>query len=76
MSETAIKADRYAKFRKLGQFEEHVVVGGAWRETREERAKVRGHSTLVHCELEAFSYTTARMRFVDDVQLLLKAFIT
>ncbi|KAK9822886.1 hypothetical protein WJX74_001031 [Apatococcus lobatus] len=45
MSEKDIKADRYGKFRKLGQFEEHVVVGGAWRETREERAKAVGAHT-------------------------------
>ena len=40
MTEAEVKADRYAKFRKLGQFEDHVVIGGAWRETREERSKV------------------------------------
>lgn len=41
MSEEEIKLDRYAKFRKLGHFEEFPVLGGLWREARAERAEVR-----------------------------------
>lgn len=41
MSEEEVKLDRYAKFRALGQFEEFLVPGGQWRETRASRAKVR-----------------------------------
>ena len=40
MTEEEIKLDRYAKFRKLGHYEEFPVVGGLWKEAREERAKV------------------------------------
>ena len=40
LTEEEIKLDRYAKFRALGQFEEHLVPGGQWRETRASRAKV------------------------------------
>ena len=39
MSEEEVKLDRYAKFRALGQFEEFLVPGGQWRETRASRAK-------------------------------------
>lgn len=42
MSEEEIKLDRYAKFRKLGQFQEFVVKGGDWRNALAEREKVRG----------------------------------
>ena len=41
MSEEEIKKDRYAKFRKLGQYEEFTVIGGAWREARAEREAAR-----------------------------------
>ena len=40
MSESEIQLDRYAKFRKLGQFREHVVKGGDWRNSDTERANV------------------------------------
>jgi hypothetical protein len=40
MSEEEIKLDRYAKFRKLGDYADYPVVGGMWREAREERANV------------------------------------
>lgn len=40
MSGEEIKLDRYAKFRKLGQFQEFVVKGGAWKEALAERAGV------------------------------------
>lgn len=40
LTEEEVKLDRYAKFRALGQFEEHLVPGGQWRETRAARAKV------------------------------------
>ncbi len=41
MSEMEVRLDRYAKFRKLGMFEEHLVHGGQWREARKQRAEVR-----------------------------------
>ena len=41
MTEEEIKLDRYAKFRKLGQYEEFLVTGGAWKEARAEREAVR-----------------------------------
>ncbi len=40
MTEEEIKLDRYAKFRKLGQYEEFLVTGGAWKEARAERESV------------------------------------
>ena len=36
-----IRLDRYAKFRKLGQYEEYAVKGGKWREARKARKEVR-----------------------------------
>ena len=41
LSGEEIRLDRYAKFRKLGQWEEFLVQGGKWREAREARANVR-----------------------------------
>lgn len=65
MSEEEIKLDRYAKFRRLGRFQEYVVKAGDWRGAEEERADVscgrcmracvsmggrgRGHVLLVAC---------------------------
>lgn len=40
-----IRLDRYAKFRKLGMFEEFLVSGGRWREAREARATAGGART-------------------------------
>jgi acetyl-CoA carboxylase carboxyl transferase subunit alpha len=49
-----VRLDRYAKFRKLGMFEEHLVHGGQWREARKQRAAVRGplapHLLVLHAE--------------------------
>jgi len=45
MSGEEIMLDRYAKFRKLGMFEEFVVKGGEWKAAREERAKATGAYT-------------------------------
>jgi acetyl-CoA carboxylase carboxyl transferase subunit alpha len=44
-SEDEIKLDRYAKFRKLGDYADYPVVGGLWREARDERAKAEGVRT-------------------------------
>ena len=46
LSGEEIRLDRYAKFRKLGQWEEFLVQGGKWREAREARANVRPCSRL------------------------------
>ena len=40
LSAEEIRLDRYAKFRKLGQYEEFLVQGGQWRDAREQRAQV------------------------------------
>lgn len=40
LSPSEIRLDRYAKFRKLGMFEEFLVRGGQWREARAARAAV------------------------------------
>lgn len=45
-SEDEIKLDRYAKFRKLGDYADYPVVGGLWREAREERAKVNAQMNV------------------------------
>lgn len=45
MSEREIQLDRYAKFRRLGQFEEWAVKGSRWKETREARAAASGVTT-------------------------------
>lgn len=36
-----IKLDRYAKFRKIGQYEEYLVRGGKWKEAQKLRKEVR-----------------------------------
>jgi acetyl-CoA carboxylase carboxyl transferase subunit alpha len=59
MSEEEIKLDRYAKFRKLGHFEEFPVIGGLWRETRAERAAAEGVRTKAGTW--ALNETEARM---------------
>lgn len=48
MSEEEVRLDRYAKFRALGQFEEYLVPGGQWRETRAARDKVCMPGLLHH----------------------------
>ena len=45
LSAEEIRLDRYAKFRKLGQYEEFLVQGGQWQDAREQRAQVRHLST-------------------------------
>ena len=40
LSPSEIRLDRYAKFRKLGMYEEFLVRGGQWREARAARAAV------------------------------------
>ena len=45
MSADEIRLDRYAKFRKLGMFEEFLVAGGKWREARAARAAAPGAKT-------------------------------
>jgi len=42
-----IRLDRYAKFRKLGQFEEFLVAGGKWREARAAREGAPGARTAM-----------------------------
>ena len=46
MDTEAIKLDRYAKFRKIGQYEEYLVRGGKWKEARKARKEVRYHLNL------------------------------
>jgi acetyl-CoA carboxylase carboxyl transferase subunit alpha len=45
MSGAEIRLDRYAKFRKLGQFEEFAVRAADWRAARAERAAAEGDSS-------------------------------
>ena len=40
MDEADIKLDRYAKFRKIGQYEEFLVSGGKYREAKKARTEV------------------------------------
>lgn len=47
MSEAEIKLDRYAKFRKLGMFQEYVVKGGDWRGAAAERSAVSACTCMV-----------------------------
>ena len=42
MTAEEIQLDRYAKFRKLGQFQELAVRGGDWKTAVADRAAVRG----------------------------------
>ena len=49
LSGEEIRLDRYAKFRKLGQWEEFLVRGGQWREAREARANV-GSPSVPLCQ--------------------------
>jgi hypothetical protein len=45
MSEDDIKADRYFKFRKLGEFRDFLVEGGDWKSADERRAGAKGIKT-------------------------------
>lgn len=45
MTEEQIKADRYAKFRKLGQFREYLVEGGDWKSADARREAAQGVTT-------------------------------
>lgn len=65
MSEEEIKLDRYAKFRALGQFEEFLVPGGQWRETRASRAKA-GSCCL--CNLIALHHTAITVLVMVQLQ--------
>lgn len=47
MTAEQIQLDRYAKFRKLGQFREYVVRGGDWRNADGEREKVSHGACLM-----------------------------
>lgn len=49
MDPEAIKLDRYAKFRKIGQYEEFLVRGGKWKEARKLRKEVRSVPFLLSC---------------------------
>lgn len=40
MDASEIKLDRYAKFRRLGRYEEFLVAGGQWAEARQQRENV------------------------------------
>ncbi|DBA90496.1 TPA: hypothetical protein ACH3X1_003759 [Trebouxia sp. C0004] len=51
LTEEEIKLDRYAKFRALGHFEEHLVPGGQWRETRATRAKALAEGSGAHTKM-------------------------
>lgn len=44
-TEEQIKADRYAKFRKLGQFREYLVEGGDWKSADARREAAQGVTT-------------------------------
>jgi hypothetical protein len=45
MPEDDIKADRYNKFRKLGEFREYLVEGGNWSAADERRNAASGVTT-------------------------------
>lgn len=45
MSEEDIKADRYNKFRKLGEFREFLVEGGNWQAADDRRSAASGVTT-------------------------------
>ncbi|BDA44272.1 Acetyl-coenzyme A carboxylase carboxyl transferase subunit [Coccomyxa sp. Obi] len=47
LSPSEIRLDRYAKFRKLGMYEEFLVRGGQWREARAARAAAEGARTAM-----------------------------
>ena len=52
LSGEEIRLDRYAKFRKLGMWEEFLVRGGQWREAREAHANVSApRSALLICHV-------------------------
>lgn len=40
-----IKLDRYAKFRRIGQYEEYLVRGGQWKEAQKARREAKGAFT-------------------------------
>ena len=42
MSGDEIRADRYAKFRQLGDYREFLVKGGQWQKADEERRNAEG----------------------------------
>lgn len=51
LSEDEVRLDRYAKFRALGQYEEYLVPGGQWRETRAARDKAMTEGTGSHTKM-------------------------
>lgn len=63
MSAEEIQLDRYAKFRKLGMFDEYVVKGGKWRETRSEREAAEG----VYTTAGAWAANEGEARFVEQM---------
>ncbi|GLC37743.1 Chromatin assembly factor 1 subunit p50 [Pleodorina starrii] len=63
MSEEEIKLDRYAKFRKLGQFQEFVVKGGDWRNAVAERNAAAGATT----KAGAWAGSEAEARYIEQL---------
>jgi acetyl-CoA carboxylase carboxyl transferase subunit alpha len=67
MSEAEIRLDRYAKFRKLGQFEEFAVRAADWRAARAERAAAleAGEGSGARTAAGTWAPTEAEARYIE-----------
>jgi acetyl-CoA carboxylase carboxyl transferase subunit alpha len=63
MTGEEIQLDRYAKFRKLGQFQEFAVRGGDWKTAVAERAAVAG----VHTKAGAWAANEAEAKLIEQM---------
>ncbi|KAJ9533758.1 hypothetical protein QJQ45_026786 [Haematococcus lacustris] len=64
LSAVEIQTDRYAKFRKLGKFQEWVVRGGDWRAANAEREAAVG----VHTKAGTWAASEAEAHFIEQVR--------
>jgi acetyl-CoA carboxylase carboxyl transferase subunit alpha len=67
MSAEDIKLNRYAKFRALGQFEEWLVPGGRWKETREERKRIALEGKGVRTESGTWAVSQAEADIIESI---------
>lgn len=63
MSGAEIRLDRYAKFRKLGMFQEFVVKGGDWKTALMERERAPG----VFTKAGAWAASEAEARYIEQM---------
>lgn len=65
MSGAEIRLDRYAKFRKLGQFEEFAVRAADWRSARSERAAAESAGEGATTKAGTWAPTMAEAQYIE-----------